>query len=65
MASKFFNHGTLEWNVSLLGIAALITVAIGGIVEIARGQMHNFVLKLDRTPPTRRPQPSEASASAG
>ena len=35
MASKFFNHGTLERNVSLLGIAALITVAIGGIVEIA------------------------------
>jgi len=35
MASKFFDHGKLERNVSLLGIAALITVAIGGIVEIA------------------------------
>src|SRR3546814_11123022 len=32
---KFFDHGRLERNVSLLGIAALITVAIGGIVEIA------------------------------
>ncbi|MCP1472028.1 cytochrome c oxidase cbb3-type subunit 2 [Sphingobium sp. OAS761] len=35
MASKYFDHGKLERNVSLLGIAALITVAIGGIVEIA------------------------------
>lgn len=35
MASKFFDHGKLERNVSLLGIAALIVVAIGGIVEIA------------------------------
>lgn len=35
MASKFFDHGKLERNVSLLGIAALITVVIGGIVEIA------------------------------
>jgi cytochrome c oxidase cbb3-type subunit II len=35
MPSKFFDHGRLERNVSLLGIAALITVAIGGIVEIA------------------------------
>lgn len=35
MARKFFDHGKLERNVSLLGIAALITVAIGGIVEIA------------------------------
>lgn len=32
---KFFDHGKLERNVSLLGIAALVTVAIGGIVEIA------------------------------
>jgi cytochrome c oxidase cbb3-type subunit 2 len=32
---KFFDHGRLERNVSLLGICALITVAIGGIVEIA------------------------------
>ena len=35
MASRFFDHGKLERNVSLLGIAALIVVAIGGIVEIA------------------------------
>jgi cytochrome c oxidase cbb3-type subunit II len=35
MASKFFDHGKLERNVSLLAIAALVTVAIGGIVEIA------------------------------
>ncbi|MEQ6331958.1 cytochrome-c oxidase, cbb3-type subunit II [Sphingobium sp. MK2] len=35
MASKIFDHGKLERNVSLLGIAALIVVAIGGIVEIA------------------------------
>ncbi len=32
---KFFDHGRLERNVSLLGIASLIVVAIGGIVEIA------------------------------
>ncbi|WP_336958951.1 cytochrome-c oxidase, cbb3-type subunit II [Sphingobium aquiterrae] len=32
---KFFDHGRLERNISLLGIAALVTVAIGGIVEIA------------------------------
>jgi cytochrome c oxidase cbb3-type subunit 2 len=35
MASKFFDHGKLERNVTLLGICALIAVAIGGIVEIA------------------------------
>jgi cytochrome c oxidase cbb3-type subunit II len=35
MASKFFDHGKLERNVSLLGLCALVTVAIGGIVEIA------------------------------
>ncbi|MBB3981896.1 cytochrome c oxidase cbb3-type subunit 2 [Sphingobium fontiphilum] len=35
MASKYFDHGKLERNVSLLGIAALLTVAIGGLVEIA------------------------------
>ncbi|SEI99908.1 cytochrome c oxidase cbb3-type subunit 2 [Sphingobium sp. AP50] len=35
MASKFFDHGKLERNISLLGIASLIVVAIGGIVEIA------------------------------
>ena len=32
---KFFDHGKLERNVSLLGIVSLIVVAIGGIVEIA------------------------------
>jgi cytochrome c oxidase cbb3-type subunit 2 len=32
---KFFDHGKLERNISLLGIASLIVVAIGGIVEIA------------------------------
>ncbi|MDO7834362.1 cytochrome-c oxidase, cbb3-type subunit II [Sphingobium sp. HBC34] len=35
MASRFFDHGKLERNISLLGLAALVTVAIGGIVEIA------------------------------
>lgn len=35
MASGFFDHGKLERNISLLGLAALVTVAIGGIVEIA------------------------------
>lgn len=35
MASKLFDHGKLERNISLLGIASLIVVAIGGIVEIA------------------------------
>ncbi len=32
---RFFDHGKLERNISLLGIASLIVVAIGGIVEIA------------------------------
>ena len=32
---RFFDHGTLERNISLLGIASLVVVAIGGIVEIA------------------------------
>jgi cytochrome c oxidase cbb3-type subunit 2 len=32
--SEGFSHGTLERNVTLLGIASLIAVAIGGIVEI-------------------------------
>ncbi len=35
MAGKTFDHKRLERNVSLLGLLALITVAIGGIVEIA------------------------------
>lgn len=35
MASKTFDHKKLERNVSLLGLFALIAVAIGGIVEIA------------------------------
>lgn len=35
MTSFSENHKKLERNVSLLGLAALVTVAIGGIVEIA------------------------------
>lgn len=35
MASKFFDHGKIERNVTLLFVLSLITVAIGGIVEIA------------------------------
>lgn len=35
MAFKALNHGTLERNVGLLGLLALLVVAIGGIVEIA------------------------------
>jgi cytochrome c oxidase cbb3-type subunit II len=35
MASRFFDHKKLERNVTLLAIGAFITVAIGGIVEIA------------------------------
>jgi cytochrome c oxidase cbb3-type subunit 2 len=35
MATKFFDHGKIERNVTLLLVLALITVAIGGIVEIA------------------------------
>ncbi|MCW3835617.1 cytochrome-c oxidase, cbb3-type subunit II [Sphingomonas canadensis] len=35
MASKFFDHGKIERNVTLLMVLGLITVAIGGIVEIA------------------------------
>lgn len=35
MASRWFDHGKLERNVTLLAIASFITVAIGGIVEIA------------------------------
>ncbi|MEI9851908.1 MAG: cytochrome-c oxidase, cbb3-type subunit II [Sphingomonas sp.] len=35
MARKFFDHGRIERNVTLLLVLALITVAIGGIVEIA------------------------------
>lgn len=30
-----FSHTTLERNITLMGLAALVTVAIGGIVEIA------------------------------
>ena len=33
--AKFFSHATIERNVTLLGALALVTVAIGGIVEIA------------------------------
>jgi cytochrome c oxidase cbb3-type subunit 2 len=35
MAIKALDHGKLERNVGLLGLLALITVTIGGIVEIA------------------------------
>lgn len=35
MASKTFSHGTIERNVTLLGVLSLIVVTIGGIVEIA------------------------------
>jgi cytochrome c oxidase cbb3-type subunit 2 len=35
MASNVFDHGRIERNVTLLLVLALITVAIGGIVEIA------------------------------
>jgi cytochrome c oxidase cbb3-type subunit 2 len=35
MASRFFDHKKVERNVTLLAIGAFITVAIGGIVEIA------------------------------
>jgi cytochrome c oxidase cbb3-type subunit 2 len=34
MASRFFDHAKLERNVTLLAVFALVTVAIGGIVEI-------------------------------
>ena len=35
MANKTFDHKRLERNVSLLGLFALLAVAVGGIVEIA------------------------------
>ena len=35
MASKFLDHGKIERNVTLLLVLSLVTVAIGGIVEIA------------------------------
>ena len=35
MAIKALDHGKLERNVGLLGLLALLTVTIGGIVEIA------------------------------
>ncbi len=35
MASKFFNHGRIERNVTLLAVLSLVVVTIGGIVEIA------------------------------
>jgi cytochrome c oxidase cbb3-type subunit 2 len=35
MASKIFDHGRIERNVTLLGVLAFVAVAIGGIVEIA------------------------------
>lgn len=35
MSTKIFDHGRIERNVTLLLVLSLITVAIGGIVEIA------------------------------
>jgi len=35
MASKTFNHGTIERNVTLIAVLSLLVVTIGGIVEIA------------------------------
>ena len=35
MTSTTFSHGTIERNVSILGVLALLVVTIGGIVEIA------------------------------
>lgn len=35
MASKFLDHKKIERNVTLLGVLAFLTVAVGGIVEIA------------------------------
>jgi cytochrome c oxidase cbb3-type subunit 2 len=48
MTSMTERHKTLEKNVTLLGIAALVTVAIGGIVEIAPlFWIHNTIEKVD------------------
>ena len=35
MASKFFSHGKIERNVTVLSVLSLLVVTIGGIVEIA------------------------------
>lgn len=35
MAKRFFDHGKIERNVTILLVLALVTVAIGGIIEIA------------------------------
>jgi len=35
MANRFFDHGKLERNITLLAVASFIVVAIGGIVEFA------------------------------
>ncbi len=35
MALKFFDHGRIERDITLMMVLALITVAVGGIVEIA------------------------------
>src|SRR5512139_933921 len=35
MASKFFSHGRIERNITLLAVLSLVAVAVGGIVEIA------------------------------
>jgi cytochrome c oxidase cbb3-type subunit 2 len=35
MASKIFNHGRIERNVTILAVLSLLVVTVGGIVEIA------------------------------
>ena len=35
MATRIFDHGRIERNITILLVLALVTVAIGGIVEIA------------------------------
>lgn len=35
MASKFFSHGPIERNVTILAVLSLLVVTVGGIVEIA------------------------------
>jgi cytochrome c oxidase cbb3-type subunit 2 len=35
MASRYFDHGRIERNVTLLGVLAFLAVTVGGIVEIA------------------------------
>jgi len=50
MASKFFDHGKLERNVSLLGIAALIVVwrrpKTGSVALLFGGSLAGLALNL-------------------